>query len=215
MKIALLSLRWPDRPAQGFNFVDPEEAVEFVIGICEAFGFTLDEHSRALLLKGEGDTATLSDNLVAEVTMVEATPEQEAQDADPLIKYVLMREDVPQPLVGRHAAQSNHAGTAFVMRAYRKDDAVLMAEINEWAKEGDGFGTTIVKTVTYAEMKQAVSLATLMGLYADIVHDPEYFVKDGDKTHFIPVDTCAFVFGRHSACNAMLRRFPLLKGPGE
>lgn len=224
MQSVILHIRWLAKPAVRLVFSDIPDAVESAHVMCAKLQAQPEgENWKDCLAKGEvvrtgGFTMQIetADFHSTALTSDDALPEPKVDTPDdPLFMYVLMRTDVPQPLVGRHAAQSNHAGTAFVIRAYRKKDPALIEQIDEWEQEGDGFGTTIVKEVTAAEMKQAVSLATLMGVYADIVHDPEYFIKDGDSVHFIPVDTCAFVFGRRSVCDPMLRRYPLLKGPGE
>ena len=226
MKSAILHIRWLSKPAQRFVFGSVEDAVESAHVICARFNATpegvdwKEKLAAGEIVRASGFTMEVeetefhSDALTTDEPLPE--PEDTSRPAhDPLFMYVLMRTDVPQPLFGRHAAQSNHAGTAFVIRAYKKNNPELNAMIDEWEKEGNGFGTTIVKTVNNADMKQAVSLATLMGVYSEVIHDPEYFIKDGDNVHFIPVDTCAFVFGRRSVCDAMLRRFPLLKAPGE
>ena len=146
----------------------------------------------------------------------------ESVPSDPIMAYVLMRTDVPGYLSGKAMAQSNHAGTMMVFKAYNilsEPDAVGVHPIRdlmlEWEKEGGGFGTCIVLKVTGPEMRQAVSLAKLMGIHAGIVHDPSYPVFDGEKVQTIPLDTCAFVFGRKSDCSSIVGRFPLLRGKDE
>ncbi|PZR79385.1 MAG: hypothetical protein DI537_41160 [Stutzerimonas stutzeri] len=224
MDAAILHIRWLGKAPQRFVFGTVDDAVQSAHVICARFGAApegLDWQEK--LAKGEivRSSAFTMEVQTTEfhsdaLTTDEPLPDPNAPPAhDPLFMYVLMRRDVPQYLTGRAAAQSNHAGTAFVIRAYKKKNPEVLAMIDEWEQEGDGFGTTIVKSVTAAEMRQAVSLATLMGVYAEVVHDPEYFIKDGENVHFIPVDTCAFVFGRRSVCDAMLRRFPLLKEDHE
>ena len=223
MKSVILHIRWLGAAPQRFVFGNVEDAVQSTHVLCGRFDVSPEGVDwKEKLTNGEivrttsftmgiEETEFHSDALTAD----DPLPSPEDTRDDPIIKYVLMRRDVPQYLVGRMGAQSNHAGTAFVIRAYRKNNPELTALIDEWEKEGDGFGTTIVKTVSAAEMRQAVSLANLMGLHADIVHDPEYFIKDGENVHFIPVDTCAYVFGRRSACDPVVRRFPLLKEDHE
>jgi hypothetical protein len=76
------------------------------------------------------------------------------------------------------------------------------------------FGTVLTLAVSASEMRQAVSLAQLLGMHAGVTHDPTYpiFVKDGDRTQVVtaPVDSCAYVFGRKSSCAPVLGRFDLL-----
>lgn len=219
MKTAILHVRWLSKPAQRFVFASMADAIESAHVVCARFkvspeGLDWKENlAKGAFVRTDSFTmqAEETDFHSDALTPDEPLPEPVNPVDDPICKYVLMRRDVPQYLTGRACAQSNHGGTAFVLRALKRKDADLMAQIEDWADEGDGFGTTIVKSVTDSEMRQAVSLATLMGLYAEIIHDPEYFVKDGAKTHFIAVDTCAFVFGRVSACKPVVGRFPLLK----
>lgn len=132
------------------------------------------------------------------------------EDADPCSIYVLMRKEcIPDYRDGKSSAQSNHAGTAMAIRGYKQKNPELTALLDEWEAEGDGFGTCIVLEVSAAEMRQAVSLAQLMGIHAGIVHDPSYPMWDGEKTITIPLDTCAYVFGRKSVCSKVVGRFPL------
>ena len=76
------------------------------------------------------------------------------------------------------------------------------------------FGTVLTLAVTAAEMRQAVSLGQLLGLHAGITHDPTYpiFLDDGGKTVVVTaaIDSCAYVFGRKSACAPVLNQFDLL-----
>lgn len=132
-------------------------------------------------------------------------------DADPIMHYVLMRKDVPDYLSGKAQAQANHAGTKMVIDGYKKKDKALTALLDEWEQEGGGFGTCIVLEVDAPTMRQSVSMAELLGIHTGIVHDPSYPLRDGDKLAFLPVDTCAYLFGRKSDCFPVVGKFPLLK----
>lgn len=76
------------------------------------------------------------------------------------------------------------------------------------------FGTVLTLAVSAAEMRQSVSVAQIVGLHAGVTHDPTYpiFIEDGDRTQVVtaPVDSCAYVFGRKSACAPVLSQFDLL-----
>ena len=137
------------------------------------------------------------------------------EETNPCTAFVLMRTDVPNYLSGKSMAQAHHAGTAMVMRGYKHYNPDLTALLDEWENQGDGFGTCIVLEVSAADMRQSVSLATLMGVHAGIVHDSSYPIFDGEKIQTIPIDTCAFVFGRKSDCFPIVGKFPLLRGKDE
>lgn len=76
------------------------------------------------------------------------------------------------------------------------------------------FGTKLTLAVTAGEMRQVVNMAQLLSFHAGITHDPTYpiFIRDGDRTQVttLPVDTCAYVFGRKSQLAPILGRFDLL-----
>lgn len=131
-------------------------------------------------------------------------------DVDPLFHYVLMRTDIPDYSDPKASAQVNHAGTKMVIEGYRKKDKHLTAMLDEWEAEGGGFGTCIVLGVDAPTMRQAVSMAELLDLHTGIVHDPSYPVRDGDKMASLPVDTCAYLFGKKSACFPIVGKMPLL-----
>ena len=60
------------------------------------------------------------------------------------------------------------------------------------------FGTVLVLGVNEAQMRTAVDVVFNCGVDkfpCDIIHDPTYPLQDGDTTHFIPVDTCGYIFG--------------------
>lgn len=132
---------------------------------------------------------------------------------DPLVKYVLMRTDVPDYKSGKHMAQSNHAGTHFMAQAMKHSDFSFQSHVNAWLAEGNGFGTCITKAVTYRQMRRAMERAKIGGLFHGLVHDPEYPVQDGDRMQHLPIDTCAYIFGPRSRCWPIVEEFPLFKEP--
>ena len=99
---------------------------------------------------------------------------------------------------GKAMAQASHASNAFVSNAepgYNVDEELF----NAWQESTtQGFGTVLVLGVNEAQMRTAVQIAESFGVDkfpCDIIHDPTYPLQDGDTTHFIPVDTCGYIFG--------------------
>ena len=114
------------------------------------------------------------------------------------VLYILMRTDLDSMNPGKAMAQASHAGSTFVHNAepgYNVDEELF----NAWQKETkQGFGTVLVLGVTEVQMRTAVEVAESFGVDkfpCDIIHDPTYPLQDGDTTHFIPVDTCGYIFG--------------------
>ncbi len=114
------------------------------------------------------------------------------------VLYILMRTDLASMNPGKAMAQASHAGSTFVHNAepgYNVDEELF----NAWQKETpQGFGTVLVLGVTEVQMRTAVAVAESFGVDkfpCEIIHDPTYPLQDGDTTHFIPVDTCGYIFG--------------------
>ena len=120
------------------------------------------------------------------------------------ILYILMRNDMDSMNPGKAMAQASHASNQFV--ATLPTDAYDI--YNEWL-QCNGFGTVLVLEVTEAQMRTSVAVADALDLVSGIVHDPTYPLRDGDSTHFIPVDTCAFVFGNKEDCTPVVGNFEL------
>lgn len=138
--------------------------------------------------------------------------------------YILMRNDMESMNAGKAMAQASHASNAFIhANAVTIDRPVLENEftdaekatfelIKDWQHETEqGFGTVLVLAVNEKQMNQAVETAKEFGFVAGVVHDPTYPLRDGKTTHFLPVDTCAYVFGdRHNMLlGSVLGNFPL------
>ena len=133
------------------------------------------------------------------------------QNPDYLVCYVLMRRDVPDFVNGKAMAQSNHAGTKMMWDAFKKKDRALRKDILEWLEVADGFGTCLTMEASAADMRQAVSLAQLLGFHAGFVDDPTYPIRDGYEIKTLPVTTCAYVFGWKSKLVPVMGRFDLFK----
>jgi hypothetical protein len=207
MSTTTLLFRWGALPEQRFAFESLDAALDALWAMASLGGAAVDssdgwrEDRRRRLEAGEvipfnGFTAEID-------TALGVTEEQEAVDG--LICYQLVRSDVPSYVVGKALAQANHCGTAMVIRALKRDDRTNLDLLLEWAEEADGFGTCITLEVTLPVARQIVSLANLSGLYSEMINDPTYPIRDGDTIKTLPVDTCAFVFGRQSRAKAVVR----------
>jgi peptidyl-tRNA hydrolase len=114
------------------------------------------------------------------------------------VLYILMRDDLDSMNPGKAMAQASHASNAFVYgrKLMRHGSPVNENLYQSWETEThQGFGTVLVLAVNQAEMEQAVTVAKIAELETGIVHDPTYPMQDGETCHFIPLDTCAYVFG--------------------
>lgn len=105
------------------------------------------------------------------------------------VLYILMRTDLDSMNPGKAMAQASHASNAFISRYGHEP------EPKDWSDTSQGFGTVLVLGVTHMQMQTAVHIAKLSNIMSDVVHDPTYPLRDGETTHFIPLDTCAYVFG--------------------
>lgn len=131
-----------------------------------------------------------------------------AADSFPVL-YILMRTDLASMNAGKGMAQASHASNAFwkhINDTYfdlLTDDDVIGHEIerlaNVWQLETEqGFGTVLVLGVSELEMRTAVDVANKLEYVSGVVHDPTYPLMDGDFCHFLPLDTCGYIFGDKS-----------------
>lgn len=139
-------------------------------------------------------------------------------DADPVILYVLMRNDLKSMTAGRAAAHAAHAANQMVYHLREIGDAAFddtyERMLQEWEEQADGFGTTIVLAADIdcirETVKAAMGCAKADPIAAGIVHDPTYPLRDGEITHLIALDTCGFVFARRSVAKPFVGDLPLL-----
>jgi|TARA_B100001093_G_C26690995_1_gene954805 hypothetical protein len=115
-----------------------------------------------------------------------------------------MRTDLDSMNPGKAMAQASHASNQFVATLPKDAHDIY----NEWL-QCNGFGTVLVLGVTEVQMRTSVAVANALDLVSDVVHDPTYPLRDGDSTHFIPLDTCAFVFGNKEDCTPVVGNFEL------
>lgn len=119
-------------------------------------------------------------------------------ESNPVL-YILMRNDMESMNPGKGMAQASHAYGAMkkAVRQNHNMQALYRAWMDSTEQE---FGTTIVLAGSLAEINTAIADlderpdACVCGW----VHDPTYPLRDGFVTHYIPLDTCAFVFGEKS-----------------
>ena len=111
------------------------------------------------------------------------------------VLYILMRTDMDSMNPGKAMAQASHASNAFITHSL-KHPAQQGDLVDAWQNSTpERFGTVLVLGVTEGQMQTATLVGDRCGYLSGVVHDPTYPLQDGDTTHFIPVDTCGFVFG--------------------
>lgn len=117
------------------------------------------------------------------------------------VLYILMRTDLDSLNPGKAMAQASHASNAFLYNLPVYPDHAnnhgsrTMDAVNEWKNStSQGFGTVLVLGVDERQMRTAVDVAQHLNYMADVVHDPTYPIVDGKNVHYLPLDTCAWVF---------------------
>ena len=122
-----------------------------------------------------------------------------------------MRDDMTSLNPGKAMAQAAHASNMFIHQS-KWAEGPLKVALAEWRDQsGDqGFGTTIVLATSKTEMAMLVKLAESAGNLTGIVNDTTYPIEDGETTHFLPVETCAYIFaGPDDSIKKQLRLFDL------
>lgn len=133
--------------------------------------------------------------------------------------YLLSRIDMDSMNAGKMGAHCGHAASVFAKFYYHTNakmpkqhkDTPAMNDWH-WHKTTQGFGTKMNLAVDELAMRMTVENALKLGFAAEIVHDPEYPLLDGNTLHLIPVDTCAWVFVPDKddpAAKMLLGNFPL------
>ncbi len=126
-----------------------------------------------------------------------------------MVLYILMRTDLDSLNPGKAMAQANHAFgalKAMIRRIGRHQDYIAWQETTT-----QDFGTVIVLGGDEGGIQGALDrIARYRSpVVAGWVHDPTYPVQDGEVTHLIPLDTCAFVFGTKAECADVCGQFEL------
>ena len=123
-------------------------------------------------------------------------------DTNPYL-YILARSDLTSLSCGKLAAQCSHASNAMVYKMKKSGDAKMQNLLHQWESQsgGQGFGTCIVldcgNEETMIEILNSLKevVPSRKGQYiSGIVNDSSYPIKDGDITHHISLNTCAYVF---------------------
>lgn len=112
------------------------------------------------------------------------------------VLYILMRTDLASMNAGKAMAQASHASNTFVYEVNALDEEDPVWDLGQkWQAETDQyFGTVLVLAVNEQQMRFSVEAAKRYGKVADVINDPTYPLRDGDTTHFLPLDTCGYIF---------------------
>ena len=128
---------------------------------------------------------------------------------DDVTLYILMRTDLASLNPGKAMAQASHAYGALksVIRKYPEVQRHYLHGMDSTEQE---YGTTIVLGGNAGDIEYALALAEGdAGIVSGWVHDPTYPILDGEVTHLLPIDTCAFVFGSRAKCVLALNSLEL------
>jgi hypothetical protein len=142
------------------------------------------------------------------------------------VLYILMRNDTASMNAGKAMAQASHASNAFVahFQSYAQDynSKPVHGEIQtstvtgfaDWENStSQSFGTVLVLAAKMSDIKATVDIFKGLDYVAGVVHDPTYPIVDGEVVHYIPLDTCAYIFvpnkEKDEFASMMLKKFPL------
>lgn len=140
--------------------------------------------------------------------------------------YIIPRTDMDTMTPGRAIAQATHAATKMIfdIQNISEDDpdyTEFTQMLEDYLDEANGFGTTIVlkpKSIFDQEDEFASLIHRLKEesgdfvypAIANVVNDPEYFIKDGSVTHIVPnVTTCLYMFGDPDDLKQLLGSYEL------
>lgn len=105
------------------------------------------------------------------------------------VLYILMRTDLDSMNPGKAMAQASHASNQFVANTDMNNTLY-----GQW-KGAKTFGTVLVLEVDEQALRYTINDCRDLPFECGIIHDPTYPLRDGDTTHYIPLDTCGYVFG--------------------
>jgi peptidyl-tRNA hydrolase len=114
---------------------------------------------------------------------------------EPIVIYLLMRDELTSMNTGKACAQSHHAGTQMALKDCLSWEPLHREWLVRWASEASGFGTVLCLGVSESTMNKALDIAARLGVPNAVVHDPAYPLIDGSVLHLLPLDTCAYIFG--------------------
>jgi len=128
-----------------------------------------------------------------------------SDDIHPVL-FIFMRTDMDSLNAGKAMAQAAHAANQMAKemrdieeKGKKKGGCSLIAYFHKWEKEGNGFGTTVVfngddlkyAKMTFEEMEQNDKIKQWRH---GTVLDETYPLRDGRRTHFLPIETCLWMF---------------------
>jgi peptidyl-tRNA hydrolase len=142
------------------------------------------------------------------------------------VLFLLMRNDLSSMNPGKAMAQASHASNAFVhhFNSYAQEynsksvhegiETATMNGFNEWENSTQqGFGTVLTLEGKMGDIQSVVNIFKSLSYVASVVHDPTYPLVDGEVVHYLPLDTCAYVFvpnkEKDEFASVLLKRFPL------
>jgi peptidyl-tRNA hydrolase len=113
------------------------------------------------------------------------------------VLFIIMRTDLKSMNNGKGIAQGSHASN----KAAKAAESLQPELYKDWASQTDqDFGTVLTlhggKMADIEELIaeiQGSNYVHKQAMVADVVHDPTYPLRDGDFTHYIPINTCAYV----------------------
>ena len=115
-----------------------------------------------------------------------------------------MRTDLASMNPGKACAQASHATNMFMKNHGSEKDVI------DWTNETkDGFGTVLVMGTDLATMTQVWIDCFNNGIMTGIVNDPTYPIRDGNYTHLVPCETCAYAFGERTIIGAIMDRYKI------
>lgn len=131
------------------------------------------------------------------------------------VLYILMRTDLASMNAGKAVAQGCHAAHVFATGMENAKQTGVDSEVvllyRQWVNSTtQGYGTVITLAVDNDQMYDIINSLTNYEYFCaerkvtptpldfQVIHDPTYPLKDGDFTHLIPLNTCAYVFGNRN-----------------
>lgn len=123
-------------------------------------------------------------------------PEFDIPEGPPLACYLLMRTDMASLNAGKGMAQAHHAGTHLLYKSMTNQWSDAHKNmLTVWLEQAGGFGTVYTLGADKSDIEQALLLAKQFDMICGTINDSTYPLRDGDTTHFLPLDTCAYILG--------------------
>ena len=137
-------------------------------------------------------------------------------DTNPCL-YILARSDLASMNPGKLAAQCSHASNSMVHKMRKSGNAKMQNLLHKWENSTkQGFGTCLVldchNEISMVEVLRELSKGKCEVL-SDIINDPTYPIRDLEITHYISLNTCAYIFcdKNDEKISSILEKFSLYK----